>query len=118
MKTEFGEAIEKMRQFDADRTEEKKINFLFEVADILLQKELVELRYTKHPAYRECLEKLSGVLEYFAGELEKRGLALDQVRRLAEVKYGMRAWLHAHGFSGKDKALEFSVCLKELQREA
>ena len=39
------------------------------------------------------------------------GLSFDKVIKLAEVKYGARAWLNLNGHNAKDKVLERRLCI-------
>lgn len=116
VKTEFAENIQKLEQYDSDPSKENKLKLLIEVGDILVQKRIVELKYSGHPDYEQVIEKLNLALEYLKKQLVKRNISLDNIRKLSKIKYGARAWLKTHNLNAKDKQLEEQLCREELEK--
>jgi len=110
--TEFAEVLEALGIYDANPSRKNEVELLLEVGDILFQKEIVNLKHRSDENYGDVMEQFDSALDYVRGELERRSLSFDKVRKFAEVKYGSRAWLSANGHNSKDKILEGRLCLE------
>ena len=110
--TEFSEVVEALAIYDLNPTRENEVELLLEVGDIVFQKEIIGLKHKNNENYISVLNQFTSVLNYLAQELDKRHLSFDKVKKLAEVKYGSRAWLSSKGYKPKDKVLERQLCLE------
>lgn len=110
--TEFSEVVEALATYDSNPTRDNEVELLLEVGDIIFQKEIIELKHKDNDNYANIMDQFNLALAYISGELSKRSLSFDKVRKLAEVKYGSRAWLGSRGYNPKDKVLERQLCFE------
>jgi len=112
--TEFSEVLEALDVYDSDPTDENKVELLLEVGDILFQRKIVKLKHWENEAYVHVVNKFDSALRYITNELEKRSVSSNGVKKLAEIKYGSRAWLGVNGYESKNKDLELRLCLEAI----
>ena len=108
--TEFAENIEAIKAYDTAPSYQTFLELALEVGDIMFQEAVVRSMHVNNPSYSSAIAQFEAATNYLGGELSKRGLNLENARRLAEAKYGVRNWLATQGVESKDKELEFKVC--------
>jgi hypothetical protein len=109
-RTELAETLLALKEYDKEPLKKNKIKLLVEIGDILNQKKIINLFHKKHSSYLQADNILNSILEYFYNELKKRNINSSLVPELAKTKCGIKAWLREHGFTGKDKKLEYFLC--------
>ncbi|MDP3991905.1 MAG: hypothetical protein Q8P79_00125 [Nanoarchaeota archaeon] len=112
--TEFAEFVEAKEHYDKSKTRNNLIELVLEAGDILFQEVVLEERHREHERYKEARKTLNEALNYVKKELNKRGIELRVVKRLAQVKYGVRTWMIRKKLPTKNPDLEKQLCLEEF----
>ena len=112
--TEFAEFCDALKEFDTSKTRENLIEVILEAGDVLFQSIVLDLRYKENEQYSFARNQMDTALSYIKNELNRRGLSMETVTRIAKVKYGVRSWECLKELPSKDKDLEKQLCLEEL----
>jgi len=112
--TEFQEFIEAREMYDREVSPQSRQALLDEAGDLVFQRQVIETNHAGNPRYSEAIKQFTAALRYVEEQLRQRGLSIKTAERIAQVKYGVRAYLQDHGLPGKDKGLEAELCAEVI----
>jgi hypothetical protein len=104
--TELAEFEKALFQYDRESSINNCLELLLEAGDIFFQDGIINAMHKEHPQYQEVREKFDSVLNYINYEFEYRDLSIDKAKEMAQIKYGVRAWLEEQGYVSKQKIIE------------
>jgi hypothetical protein len=117
VETEFAETLEAIAEYDKNPGPNSRMDMFLEVGDTMFQRYVVERSHKNHPRSKFALKQFDVALSYLSSALEVRGYSMQTAERMAEVKYGVRAWLESKGYVSKDKVLERKLCMEIYHQE-
>jgi hypothetical protein len=112
--TEFQEFIEALEAYDRATSLNSRQALLDEAGDLIFQRTIIETKHKGNAQYSEATRQFTIALGYIEEQLQRRGLSIKTAEKIAQVKYGVRAYLQDHGMPGKDKGLEAELCAEVI----
>lgn len=112
--TEFSEAIDARAAYRENPSHSNAADLLMELADILFQRTIVEVRHKGHEHYTRVWSDMNRALDCFTKDLHIRGLSMNEAWTALKVKYGFRTWCLQEGYVSKYKDLEKNLVMEEL----